>query len=229
MLVLKCPQLSQKFIKKLSLLILTSAASFAIDLCAEDASSAQKVAWGTSLTSTSYDDRQSQPNSRTYSSFSTILAADNETNAQSAPSGNLSNAQAPANNPEAQSAQGAQSQSALGATSQTAPGPVINFNNVNITEFLRFVSRLTGKNFIYDPQQLQFPVTIISETPASLEDVMAALMQNLRVHAFYMIEEGNSFIIHSAQDFKAPGGLLHTDQYGHEAPDIATAVYQIQT
>lgn len=106
-------------------------------------------------------------------------------------------------------------------------GPVINFNNVNITEFLRFVSRLTGKNFVFDPQELQFPVTIISETPASLSDILAALMQTLRIHNFFMIEEGNSLVIYNNQSVKSPGELAYRDETGKLRPDIATEVFAI--
>lgn len=115
------------------------------------------------------------------------------------------------------------------ATPKPAPnlGPVINFNNVSITEFLRFVSRLTGKNFIYDPTLVQFPVTIISESPATLEDIFAALLQNLRVHGFYLIEEGNNFIIHQTTDMAAPAPLLQVDENGQMSPEIATAVFQV--
>jgi type III secretion protein C len=110
---------------------------------------------------------------------------------------------------------------------QPAEGPVINFNNVSITEFLRFVSRLTGKNFIFDPDELQFPVTIVSESSASLEDVMAALLQNLRIHNFYLIEEGGNFIIHKNTDIRAPASLLYkAHQKG--APEIATQVFHVQ-
>ena len=107
-------------------------------------------------------------------------------------------------------------------------GPVINFNNVSITEYLRFVSRLTGKNFIFDPQELQFPVTIISETPATLDNVMAALMQNLRIHDFYLIEEGNNFVIHRNSAVKAPAGIFFQDETGKARPDMATEVFLIR-
>lgn len=124
-------------------------------------------------------------------------------------------------------AQSAQTQAAQTPFKGAQEGPVINFNNVNITEFLRFVSRLTGKNFIFDPQELQFPVTIISETPASLDDVMAALMQNLRIHNFLLIEEGNSFLIYSNAAVKAPGELAYRDETGQLRPDVATQVFSI--
>ncbi|MBS0635877.1 MAG: hypothetical protein JSS12_00045 [Verrucomicrobia bacterium] len=137
---------------------------------------------------------------------------------------------APVDIPQQQAQAQAQPESAATQTPpkpQEALGPVINFNNVSITEFLRFVSRLTGKNFIFDPSVVQFPVTIISESPATLEDVFAALLQNLRVHGYYLVEEGNSFIIHQQSDAKSPAGLLHTDENGNPAPEIATAVFQV--
>ena len=47
-------------------------------------------------------------------------------------------------------------------------GPIINFNNVSIIEFLRFASRLTERNFIFDPADLQFPVANHFERPPHL-------------------------------------------------------------
>ncbi|MCE5294590.1 MAG: hypothetical protein LLF94_08265 [Chlamydiales bacterium] len=141
-----------------------------------------------------------------------IAAANDQTNTPNTPSAlNQQNQIAQANEP----------------ANPQALGPVINFNNVSITEFLRFVSRLTGKNFIFDPQLLQFPVTIISETPATLEDVFAALLQNLRVHGFYLVEEGNNFLIHQTTAMRAPAGILHEDENGNLGPEIATAVFQV--
>lgn len=135
------------------------------------------------------------------------------------------------NEPETAQTPYQQSQAQQGLKEAPAPltieGPVINFNNVSITEFLRFVSRLTGKNFVFDPQELQFPVTIMSESPASLEDVMAALLQNLRIHGFLLIEEGNNFVIHRNQAMKAPAELLRVTEGGISTQQIATQVFQV--
>lgn len=202
-------------------IVLTSAMFFGPDVEA-NSHSTQKVSWNSLST---------VPNANR------LLATESDTELKDvtqdvtqdlAPQGNAQrngSAQAPANNFDA--AQAGPSQQQGQGKGNAAVGPVINFNNVNITELLRFVSRLTGKNFIFDPQQLQFPVTIISETPATLEDVMAALLQNLRIHSFYLIEEGNSFIIHQSQDFRAPASLLRVDENGNQAPELATAVFQI--
>ncbi len=179
-----------------------------------------------SFASYTYADSTNAPKSVSQSiSWSTTgnstLVADAATPDTTTPQGTAP--ELPVNLSQAQAAPNAQTP----AKAAPALGPVINFNNVSITEFLRFVSRLTGKNFVYDPQLLQFPVTIISESPASLEDVFAALLQNLRVHGFFLIEEGNNFIIHQSGDVVSPAGLLYTDENGQQGPEIATAVFQV--
>src|SRR5262245_15922333 len=42
---------------------------------------------------------------------------------------------------------------------------LINFNNVSIIEYIRFVSKITGSNFVFEDNELQFNVTIVSEDP----------------------------------------------------------------
>lgn len=72
----------------------------------------------------------------------------------------------------------------------------INFNNVNIIEFIRFISRISNKNFVFDEADLQFNVTIVSEEPTTIENIMTALLQELRIHDLTLIEQGNNLIIH---------------------------------
>lgn len=86
---------------------------------------------------------------------------------------------------------------------QNTPSPpakpktvLINFNNVAITEYIRFISRITNKNFVFDEHDLQFNVTIVSEEPTTIENIMSALMQELRIHGLSLLEEGNNLIIH---------------------------------
>ncbi|MEI8365696.1 MAG: type III secretion protein [Parachlamydiaceae bacterium] len=79
------------------------------------------------------------------------------------------------------------------AAPQTA---LINFNNVGMVEYVRFVSRISNRNFIFDESDLQFNVTIISEEPATIENIMTALLQELRIHDLQLIEDNNSLIIH---------------------------------
>lgn len=106
-------------------------------------------------------------------------------------------------------------------------GPIINFNNVSITEVLKYVSRLTGKNFVYDPQELQFTITTISDTPNTVEAVMALVIQSLRAHGYSVIEEGDAILIHTNPGVRAAGALEQAEK-GIAGPQIATTVFVLQ-
>lgn len=82
-------------------------------------------------------------------------------------------------------------------TIDNSRGILINFNNVGIVEFIRFISRASGRNFIFDESNLQFNVSIVSEEPTNLPNIMTALMQVLRVHGLSLIEQGNNILIHN--------------------------------
>src|ERR1700733_3138114 len=66
---------------------------------------------------------------------------------------------------------------------------LINFNNVSMIEYIRFISRITNRNFIFDESDLQFNVTIVSEEPATIDNIMTALLQELRIRDLSLIEE----------------------------------------
>lgn len=82
-------------------------------------------------------------------------------------------------------------------TAVDSKGILINFNNVSIVEFIRFISRVSNTNFIFDESTLPFNVSIVSEEPTTLPNIMTALMQVLRVHGMSLIEQGNNILIHN--------------------------------
>ncbi|MFA6916350.1 MAG: secretin N-terminal domain-containing protein [Parachlamydiales bacterium] len=123
-------------------------------------------------------------------------------------------------------------QPAVGLKTQTKPIQ-INFNNIAITEYIHFVSRLTNRNFIYDENDLQFNVTIVSEEAVTVEEIMATLLQVLRIHDLSIIEEGDNFLIHRNPGVKGLGNVV-IDNYGnpYSIPidaDIITQVIQLNT
>lgn len=106
---------------------------------------------------------------------------------------------------------------------------LINFNNVAITEFIRFISRVSGKNFIYEEADLQFNVTIVSEDPATLDNVMAALMQVLRIHDLSLIEQGNNVIIHRNPKVNGISQVVADGQPMPANTEIVTRVFKLNT
>jgi len=122
------------------------------------------------------------------------------------------------------------------ATDTNEPLPktiLINFNNVNIIEYLRFISRISNKNFIFDESDLQFNVTIISEEPATIDNTMMALLQELRIHDLGLIEQGNNLIIHRNPKVNGISKIiteeLSPEQIAKLQADIVTQVFRLNT
>lgn len=80
----------------------------------------------------------------------------------------------------------------------------INFSDVPASEFIRFVSKISEANFIFDHRELGFNVTLSSGKPMTSAQVVQALVQMLRMHGFAVSEEGNYFVVHrySEQELK---------------------------
>lgn len=108
---------------------------------------------------------------------------------------------------------------------------LINFNNINIIEFIRYFSKIANKNFYFDEAELDFNITIISEEMTTIENVMTALLQELRIHDFEMMEQGDNIIIHKNASVQAPG-TIRADSLPEtllKDADIVTQVFRLNT
>ncbi len=66
----------------------------------------------------------------------------------------------------------------------------IDFDNVDILLFVKFISEVTGKNFVVD-EKVKGKVTIISPTKISVEEAYKVFESVLEVHDFTTVEAGN--------------------------------------
>jgi general secretion pathway protein D len=66
----------------------------------------------------------------------------------------------------------------------------IDFDNVDITLFIKFISELTGKNFIID-KAVRGKVTIISPTKISIDEAYKVFESVLEVHGFTTVPAGS--------------------------------------
>lgn len=107
-------------------------------------------------------------------------------------------------------------------------GLLINFRDVGMTEYVRFVAQQTGKNFLFNDEDLQFNITIISEQPTSLDNIMAALLQELRIHGLQVIEQGNNIIIHKNDKTRGPTRVIKDEKDNHET-QLVTRVFQLNS
>ena len=65
----------------------------------------------------------------------------------------------------------------------------IDFNNVDISVFIKFISELTGKNFVID-QRVKGKVTIISPSKISVDEAYKVFESVLDVHGFATVTTG---------------------------------------
>jgi general secretion pathway protein D len=75
----------------------------------------------------------------------------------------------------------------------------IDFNNVDINVFIKFISELTGRNFIVD-QRVKGNVTIISPTKISIDEAYRVFESVLEVHGFTAVKAGRVTKILPAPD-----------------------------
>ncbi len=120
----------------------------------------------------------------------------------------------------------------LGNLTQNPQSILINFNNVGMIEFIRFVSRISGRNFIFNDADLAFNVTIVSEDPTTIDNIMTILLQELRIRQLFIIEQGNNFIIHTNPNIQGVSevlaeGIPLTEQ--QRQAQIVTQVFRLNT
>jgi type III secretion protein C len=114
--------------------------------------------------------------------------------------------------------------------SEGNPGYTINFNNVSIIEFLKFVGKIGDLNFIYQEEELDFNVTIVSEEQTSLTNVLAALVQVLRINGYTLIEDGPNLLIHRSKGANELATVVSPELpvHGDTPPPIVTRVFRIE-
>lgn len=96
------------------------------------------------------------------------------------------------------------------------PGHTINFQEVPVIEFIKFVSRISEVNFIYDHKELQFNISFASGKPISARQVLKALIHILRVHGLSILDEGGYLVVH-----KSGGGTGGYAEKKKTAPEVA--------
>lgn len=79
-------------------------------------------------------------------------------------------------------------------------GHTINFNDVPVIEFIRFVSKISNVNFMFDKDELQFNVSLMSGKGVSSESVLKALVQMLYARGLAAIEKDGYYVIFKSEE-----------------------------
>lgn len=110
----------------------------------------------------------------------------------------------------------------------TNSGYTINYNNVSILEYIRFVSKICNINFLFNEADLNFNVTVVSEEPITASSVMATLIQILRIHGLILLEQDNSLVIHTSADVKQFPKIVTSEEGLDTKTPIVTRVFKVK-
>lgn len=71
----------------------------------------------------------------------------------------------------------------------------INFNDIPIIEFIRFVSKISGENFIFSNNDLGFAISLCMGKTMSSKQVLQALIELLHFHGLFVKKESDYYVI----------------------------------
>jgi general secretion pathway protein D len=87
----------------------------------------------------------------------------------------------------------------------------VNFNNMNLKEFVQFVAEFTGKNFVYDENDLKGTVTVQSGMKMNTNDVMEIFYSTLEMNGLTVVDKKKYIQIVKSADSK-----FYSDDYKEE-------------
>jgi type III secretion protein C len=105
----------------------------------------------------------------------------------------------------------------------------INFNNVAITEYIRFASKITNLNFIFNENELKFNVTIVSEEPVTPSNIVSILIQTLRINGLVVLEQDGNLLITSVKNVSQLATVVSSDLPPSDSRSpLVTRVFRIK-
>lgn len=86
----------------------------------------------------------------------------------------------------------------------------LDFNNVDLQTFIKFISELTGRNFVLD-EKVQGKVTVISPAKISVDEAYQVFLTVLDLKGFTAVTENKVIKIFPSREAKQSGGSVVTE------------------
>ena len=81
-------------------------------------------------------------------------------------------------------------------------GYTINFTNISILEFIKFVSKVAEVNFVFDEEALDFTVSFISGKPVAQAYILGILVELLEQNGLGVEKYDGYFVLKKQRDAK---------------------------
>ncbi len=103
----------------------------------------------------------------------------------------------------------------------------IDFDNVDIRVFIKYVSQLTGKNFVVD-KDVKGTVTVISATPVEAADAYRVFESVLDVHGYAAVESGEVVKVVPKAGAKSRSITVRTSVGGEAGDRMVTQLVRLE-
>lgn len=104
----------------------------------------------------------------------------------------------------------------------------INFSNISLLEYVRFVGQITETNFVFNESDLNFTISVLSEEPITKDNVMATLIQIMRMHNLSLLEDGNNLVIQQGNTLRQLGAIVPEKMELDTSVPISTKLFRIK-
>lgn len=81
-------------------------------------------------------------------------------------------------------------------------GITVNFEDVSILEFLRFVSKIAGANFIYDDKLLDFNISLVTGKPTKPDNILNIMIQLLEQQGIKVEQRDEYYAIEKMEEWE---------------------------
>ena len=71
----------------------------------------------------------------------------------------------------------------------------MRYNNISASELIRYISKISGRNFVYSENDLNFQVTYVSDEPESIDTILNLFIEILRINKLEVHEDGETLLV----------------------------------
>jgi general secretion pathway protein D len=103
-----------------------------------------------------------------------------------------------------------------------------DYPDAEILDVAKAISKLTGKNFIYNPQDVKGRISVVSQTPITVGDAWNAFLTALNMRGFALIPSGRYFRIERLATAKEKQTPLFSDRSPPNNDEFITRVIPLR-
>ncbi|MGZ6289929.1 MAG: type II secretion system secretin GspD [Bdellovibrionota bacterium] len=103
-----------------------------------------------------------------------------------------------------------------------------DYPDAEILDVAKAISKLTGRNFIYNPQDIKGRISVVSQTPITVGDAWNAFLTALNMRSFALVPSGKYLRIERLASAKEKQTPIYTDKKAPNNDEFITRVVPLR-